>query len=139
MTQEEKNLGAVKQMFTAFDQGNIPAGLDTYAADVDFQSPATKTMQPEMPWSKPRHSRQEVASFFKELAESANPGKMETIWFTAQDDRVAVEGRNSGTAKSTGRSYEHDWIMVFTLRNGKIVRYRHYYDTADIAGAFRSQ
>ena len=138
MTTEQENLKVIKQMFTAFDQGNFPAAMDTYAEDVDFQSPATRTMQPEMPWSKPRHSRQEVASFFKELAERANLGKMETLWFTAQDDRVVVEGRNRGTAKSTGRSYEHDWIMVFTLHNGKIVRSRHYYDTADIVNAFRS-
>jgi hypothetical protein len=41
--------------------------------------------------------------------------------------------------KSTGRTYEHDWVMVFTLRKGKIVRFRHYYDTADIVVAFRRE
>lgn len=138
MAIEQKNLKVIKQMFTAFDEGNIPAGIDAYAEDVDFQSQVTRTIQPEMPWSKPSHSRQEIASFFKELTERANLGKTETLWFTAQDDRVVVEGRNRGTAKSTGRSYEHDWIMVFTLRNGKIVRSRHYYDTADIVNALRS-
>jgi len=61
-----------------------------------------------------------------------------TLGFTAQDDRVAVEGRNRGTVKSTGRGYEHDWVMVFTLHDNKIIRHRHYYDTADILVAFRS-
>jgi len=28
---------------------------------------------------------------------------------------------------------------VFTLRAGKIVRCRHYYDTADLVAAFRSE
>ena len=39
--------------------------------------------------------------------------------------------------KSPGRSYEHDWVMVFTLRDGKIIKHRHYYDTADVAVACR--
>jgi hypothetical protein len=64
---------------------------------------------------------------------------METLEFTAQGDRVVVEGRNRGSVRSTGCTYEHDWVMVFTVRGGKIVRHRHYYDTADILVAFRSK
>ena len=63
---------------------------------------------------------------------------METLEFTAQGDRVVAEGRNRGCVRSTGRTYEHDWVMVFTVRGGKIVTHRHYYDTADILVAFRS-
>ena len=138
MTREQENLHVVQQMFDAFDQGNIQAGLDIYAENVDFQSPVTRTSPSEISWAKPRHSRMEVAEYFEELFEKVQPERLETIWFTAQDDRVIVEGKNRGTAKSTGRSYEHDWVMVFTLRDGEIVRFRHYYDTADIVTAFRS-
>lgn len=92
-----------------------------------------------MPWAKPRHSREEVSSFFKELLDNVQPKKFEIFQFTAQDDRVIVEGMNSGKVKSTGCAYEHDWVMVFTLRDGKIIRYRHYYDTADILMAFRNR
>lgn len=138
MTKEQENLHVVQQMFNAFDQGNIQAGLDTYAENVDFQSPVTRTSPSEISWAKPRHSRMEVAEYFEELFEKVQPERLETIWFTAQDDRVVVEGKNRGTAKSTGRSYEHDWVMVFTVYEGKIVRFRHYYDTADIVAAFQS-
>jgi len=136
MTKEQENVRVVQQWFAAFDQGNIPAALDTFAEDVDFQSPVTRTMPLEISWAKPRHSREEVATFFKELSEKMQIERMETLWFTAQDDRVIVEGRNRGTVKSTGRSYEHDWVFVLTVREGKIIRLRHYYDTADISQAF---
>jgi len=52
---------------------------------------------------------------------------------------VVIEGRNRGIARITGRTYEHDWVMIFTLCNGKIVRFRHYYDTADVLVAFRKK
>ena len=136
MTQEQENLKVVQAMFAAFDEGNIQAGLNIYSENVDFQSPVTRTNPPEITWAKPRHSRGEVAEYFKELFEKVQPERLETIWFTAQDDRVVVEGKNRGTVKSTGRSYEHDWVMVFNVRDGEIVRFRHYYDTADILTAF---
>ncbi len=135
MMKEQENVQLVQQMFAAFGQGNLPAVLETLAEDVDWQSPTTRTQPTEISWAKPRHSREEVATFFKELLEKVQPERLETLEFTAQGDRVIVEGRNRGTVKSTGRAYEHDWVMVFTLREGKIVRYRHYYDTADIVVA----
>ena len=64
------------------------------------------------------------------------PDKLEPLEFTAQDDRVIVEGKNRGTVRSTGKAYEHDWVMVFTVRQGKIARMGHYYDSIDLRVAF---
>ena len=134
---EQENVQVVQQMFAAFGQGNLPAVLDTLAENVYWQSPVTRTVSREISWARPRHSRKEVATFFKELFEGVQPERLETLESTAQGDRVIVEGKNRGTVKSTGHTYEHDWVMVFTLREGKIVKLRHYYDTADILVAFQ--
>ena len=136
---EQENMQVVRQMFAAFDQRNLPGALNTLADDVYWQSPVTRAESKETPWSKPRHNREEVALFFKELFEKVQPERLEPLDFTAQGDRVIVEGKNRGTVRSTGRAYEHDWVMVFTLREGKIIRLLHYYDTADIMAAFRGE
>lgn len=133
---EQENVQIVKQMFEAFGKGDILAVLNVLAEDVDWQSPARRTEPGEISWAKPRHSREEVTEFFKELAEKVQTEPMEVLEYTAQGDRVIAEGKNRGTVKSTGRTYEHEWVMVFTLSNSKIVRYRHYYDTADVLMAF---
>ena len=139
MMNEQENVQVVQNLFAAFGQGNIPAALDILAEDVDWQSPVRRTRPGKISWATPRHGHKEVAEFSKELSEKMQIERMETLDFTAQGDRVVVEGKNRGTVKSTGRTYEHDWVMVFTVRGGKVVRHRHYYDTADIAVAFRSQ
>ena len=126
MTKEQENVQIVQQMFAGFDQRNLQAVLDTLAEDVYWQSPA-----------RPRHGREQVATFFKELFEGVQPERLETLQFTAQDDRVIVEGKNRGTVRSTGKNYEHDWVMVLTVRDGKILKLKHYYDTADILAAFQ--
>jgi ketosteroid isomerase-like protein len=136
---EQENVQVVQKLFAAFGQANVPAGLDILAEDVDWQSPVRRSPPGEISWAKPRHGRAEVARFLTELSERMQIERMETLEFTAQGDRVIVEGRNRGNVRSTGRTYEHDWVMVFTLRGGKIVKHRHYYDTGDILVAFRSE
>ena len=133
---EEENVEFVKQGFAALEKGDIPALLDMLAEDVDWQSPVTRTEHVEITWAQQRRGREQVAQFFKELGEAVQPENFEFLEITAQDDRVVVEGRNQGSVRSTGRTYEHEWVMVFTIRDGKITRCRHYYDTADVAVAF---
>ena len=60
---------------------------------------------------------------------------MEDAIFTAADHGVVVEGRNRNEARSTGRPYEHQWVMVFTITDGRIARFRPYYDPAGITRA----
>ena len=138
MTNEQENLQVVQQMFAAFGRGDLQGALSTLGENVDWQSPVSRHAPAQISWAKPRHGRQEVAAFFKELAEKMQIERMEVLEYTAQAGRVVVEGRNRGTARATGRAYEHDWVMVFTVQGGKIISHRHYYDTADIAAAFRS-
>jgi hypothetical protein len=135
---EQENVQVVQKLFAAFGQANIPSALDIRAEDVDWQSPVRRSPPSEISWAKPRHGRAEVAKFSTELSERMQIELTETLEFTAQGDRVVVEGRNRGSVRSTGRTYEHDWVMVFTVRGGKIVTHRHYYDTADILVAFHS-
>ncbi len=39
--------------------------------------------------------------------------------------------------KATGRTAENPWVMAFTLRDGRVVRFREYDDTASVAAAFQ--
>ncbi len=101
-----------------------------------MQSPVTKAEHFGLTWCRPRRGPGETLSFFKELSDKAIVEPFENLEFTAQGDKVVVEGSNRGTARSTGKCYEHQWVMVFTFRSGKIAGMNHYYDTADIEPAF---
>jgi steroid delta-isomerase-like uncharacterized protein len=134
---EQENVKLIQDHFAAFGRGDLEQVLNMVAEEVDWQSPATRTERTEITWSKKRHSREQVAQFFQELDSAVQPERFEIVSITAQDDRVVIEGRNQGRVRSTGHTYEHEWVMVFTIQDGKIVRNRHYYDTADIVAAFQ--
>ena len=62
--------------------------------------------------------------------------KFEFLDFIAQGAKVVVEGKNKGTVISTGRVYEHNWVMIFELKDKKIIKNQHFYDTADLVKYF---
>jgi ketosteroid isomerase-like protein len=136
---ENENVQVVKQFFDAAGKGDLDTILNLIAEKVDWQAPVTRTERDEIPFAKPRNSREEVAQYFKDLFGTVKFEKLDLFSFTAQDDRVFVEGYNRGVVLSDGRPYEHDWVMQFTIHDGKIVRHRHYYDTNDLLIAFRKK
>ncbi len=136
MTEQEKNIELVKNIFPAISKGDVDTVLSVLADNVDWQSPATNAIGEPISWAKPRKSRDEVKAFFKELYEKVKILEMKPISFAAHDDRVFVEGTLRGIVNSTGREYSFDWLMVLTLKNGKCVRMRNYYDTAATSRAF---
>jgi ketosteroid isomerase-like protein len=133
------NIAMVRQFFGALERGDLPGAIQFVGEEVDWQSPVTRTHPPEIPWSRIRRTKQEVTEFFKELGQKVKPEGFRLLQITGQDDRVVVEGQNRGTVHKTGRTYEHDWVMIFSVRDRKITRLRHYYDTGDLLGSFRGE
>ncbi len=135
----EKNIKIVKDMFIAFSRGDMAVLMSLVDENVDWQSPATRTMVKEIPWSKKRHSRAEVSMFFSEIMSRLKIDDMSYSKIVADRDMVFVEGTARGSAIPSGCFFGSDWAMSFTLRDGKVIRMRHYYDSADVAAAFHAK
>jgi ketosteroid isomerase-like protein len=127
----QENIQKVQQMYAAFGKGDIATLLNSVADNVDWQSfgPAI------VPTFGPHRGRKEVENFFGKVAEIHNFQKFEPREFIAQDDKVVCLGYYSGTGKKTGKFYEAEWAMVFTFRDGKVVKFREYTDTAAFVAA----
>ena len=55
----------------------------------------------------------------------------------AGGDQVVALGRYSGTYRETGKPMQADFAHVWTLRDGKAVRFRQYVDSALVQEAVR--
>ena len=58
--------------------------------------------------------------------------------FYADRDKVFVLGSYAGTIKRNGRKVAAEWLMVFTLRDGKLAKFREFTDTYAAEEAYRS-
>ena len=130
---EQENTETVKLMYAAFGRGDKATLVQAFDDEVEWQIAGPSAI----PICGSRHGRAQVAQFFTVLAETLETQQFEPRQFIAQDDMVVVLGHERQRAKSTGRSYEGEWVQVFTLRDGKVVKYREYFDTAAALAAFR--
>ena len=131
----EANTRIVQQAIAAFQRGDIPALLQTMTDDIAWHIPVVE----HAPHTGPRHGREAVAGFFADLAQQQTPRRFEPRQYIAQGDEVVVLGHYAWDVVPTGRQWEGDYAHVFTIRDGRIARFREYMDTGRAAAAFRPE
>jgi uncharacterized protein len=129
---EQNDVRTVHEIYAAFGRGDIPALLSAVAADVEWSIAG----QPAVPHAGKRRGRKEVEQFFPVLAATEESEAFEPREFIAQGDQVVVLGYLRSRVKATGRTYESEWAHVWTLRDGKVTRFRTYEDTAAEVAAY---
>lgn len=128
----EENTQIVKQTYAAFLRGDIEGLLKFYSDDVlwDVYGPSS------VPTAGTFRGRAGLAQFFAKVDEAMEAQSFEPQEYIAQDDQVVVLGQYTWRAKPTGRTFSSNWAHVVTLRDGKIIRFREYTDTAAAVAAF---
>jgi uncharacterized protein len=131
---EQENVQIVQRLFAEFGRGDIQAILEMLADDVEWRIPGpSDELQTAGTW----RGREDIRRMFAIVAEEAEFEQFEPREFVARGDQVVALGRWRARYKPTGRSYETEWAMVFTLREGKVARIREYSDTAAWVAATR--
>jgi hypothetical protein len=100
--------------------------LDLLADEVDWKFVGS----PRIPYSGLRRNAQEVARFFEEVAQADDIHVFEPREFIDAGESVVVLGFERSTARVEGTTFESEWVHVFTVRHGKVTRWRGFYDTA---------
>lgn len=127
----QENVQVVKNGFAAFGRGDIPGLLKLLADDVEWQSPGAG-----LPLAGIYRGHDGVANFFQKLTQEAEVLDFQPREFVAEGDRVLVVGWERMKVKATNRTIELDWIMSFTVRNGKVAVFREFTDTKALADAY---
>ncbi len=130
---EQENVRLVRRVYENFQGGNIEGLLGQLSDDVEWRLPAMENV----PFAGTRRGREQVAEFFSALAGAQDVRGFEPREFVAQGDKVVALGSYSWGVKKTGREFGGEWAHVFTVRDGKVVGFHEYTDTAAVTGAYR--
>ena len=131
---EAQNTKVVQDAYAAFGRGDIPALLGYMTDDVQWR-PVIGTSK-QVPFSGERKGKAGVAEFFKTVGETEEFQQFEPREFIAQGNTVVAIGHYRATAKAGGKSFESDFVMVFTFRDGKVATFREFTDSAGVNAAF---
>ncbi len=128
-----QNLQVVQDLFVAFGQKDLPTMLTLMTPDIEWELLGP----PELPFCGLRHGHDGVASFFQDHMGSLELTRFEIHEFLPSGDKVVVLGEEDGHALNTQKTFTNEWAMVFTLRDGKIAKWRSHENTAVMLDALR--
>jgi uncharacterized protein len=128
----EQNVLTVQRAFQNFLTGNIQGIMDACTDDITWGSYS----DPSVPFSKTYHGKSGVGEFFATLGASAEYKKFDTNEFYADDNSVLVKGYHEAVVKTTGKTFGHDFLMQFKLRDGEIFYFFSFIDILDEVEAF---
>jgi ketosteroid isomerase-like protein len=131
--QESQNTKLVQDAYAAFLRGDLQALLALLDDHIVWK-PVTGAA-PYVPTAGERRGTASVAEFFRLVAETTHFSRFEPQQFIAQGDTVVALGHYTATT-SGGGSFDSDFAMVFTVRNGRITEFRELLDSAALNAAF---
>ena len=129
-TQENKQLAI--NGYQMFLKGDIQGVLDMCADDIEW----TSADLPSVPFAGAFHGRAGVMDFFQKLGTSVEFLNYQPQSFIADEDKVAVSGVSTVRVRATGATYDDIWVHIFTMKNGKTVRFEQFHNTAAAIAAF---
>jgi len=131
---EQQNVDIVRRGYEAFGHGDLDAMMKLFDENIEWISPGPA----ELPTAGTRRGLQQVAEFFKSVNEVFEIQRFEPNAFIAQGDRVIVLGTETSRIKATDRVLDLDWAHAFTLRDGLVVAFHEYIDTAAVAAELQA-
>lgn len=104
-----------------------------FAEHVDFMCAGSE----QVPWIRPRRTRQDMADFFHTMNESFVPEERSASVsaFLVDGEDVVVMGHVSQRLKSNGKAFTIPFALHLTVCEGRIIRYHVYEDSLTVAEA----
>src|SRR5579871_4227385 len=132
---EAENIQLVKDSYAALFRGDMPAFLDMLADDFTLVMPGPA----DVPLAGTFRGKQAVADWFAVIGQHFDGKGVDFQAYIAQGDTVVVLLHEETVLRRTGRLCVDDEAHVMTIRDGQLVHWREYYDTAAYAAAYREE
>lgn len=132
---DNRNINVVRGVYDAFGRQDMQHIVDALADDVSWGIDS----KAEVPAYGILHGKQNVPKFFAAWGTTADFTKFEASNFIAAGDHVFCTLNYELVVKATGKRVVNSGCMQhWTLKDGKIVRWRGWEDTAATRDAYRS-
>jgi len=124
-------LQLVQTAYAAFGRGDVPAMLQMMSDDIEWKFIGARGL----PYTGTFHGKEAVGSWFASIPVAEEILAFEPREFISDGERVAVIGWERTKSIPRGKTFEMEWTHVFTVREGRLVRFWGIYDTEASAAA----
>jgi ketosteroid isomerase-like protein len=120
MSQEDVTV--VQSAYEAFRRGDVQAIFALLHPEIElYQSK-------RVPWGGKYKGHEEAGHFFSKLTENIEPRVEPDQYIDDEEGDVVAVGYTRGSVRATGREFEVPAVHVWTIREGKAVKFEAYID-----------
>ena len=130
---QSQNIKLVKELYAAFGRRDVQAILNLLSDNVEWG-------EPENPFNPAGGTRFGHSGFLEWInigRENEDILNLELRQFMTDSNSVAVIGYMKCMAKPTNKMYESDFVHLITIKDGKIVLFKEFFDTYIAGEAFK--
>lgn len=130
-----RNEQIVKQFYNHMLEGDYAGAMALVDEYIVWIEPGA----PDVPFGgvyNGRDSKDGIGKMFQSEAKTVQLKHFIPRNYFSSNNLVVVLGSDSATVHTTGKTYNTDWAMFFTITEGKISMVQTYMDTNAIAKAF---
>jgi hypothetical protein len=128
----QENVAIIRGMYEGFGRGDIAAVLSSLSPDVEWREAENFIYADRSPYIGPDAVLEGV---FKRLATEWEGFAVEPAELLDAGETVVAYGYYTGKYRKTGEAVRAQFAHLFTLENGKLVKFQQYTDTAQFARA----
>ena len=125
-------LNAVQKFFMGLEEGNLEKALESVHEDAVFSAPGPDSV----PIYNTFHGKEGVREFINILGEMFDTEAFEIYDIIEKDGYVFALGLMKHGVKKTGKIFECEWVLVCKIKDGKIISYKMFEDTAALEKAY---
>ena len=125
------NVETVNKIYEAFGKGDIPAIIEYLDMNVQWEQWDDNSAQKAgVPWMQARLGKEGVVEFFK-IVGGLTMRDFRVLSIMGNENQVAAEFIIEADVPGTGGYYRDEEIHLWSFNEeGKVIRLRHYTDTA---------
>jgi ketosteroid isomerase-like protein len=131
-TDSSEALRIAQEMYTFYVLGDTPGMRSLFAPDAHVVIPGDPAV---VPWAGV-YTGAQAELFHSRVKDSVDVFEYSVKSYEPHGDTVIAYCRERARAKATGKIFVNEHVGIVTVRDGKIVRYLEYGDTAAFQAAF---
>jgi ketosteroid isomerase-like protein len=128
------NITAIQNLYGAYGRRDMETLIKGFAPDIAWHAHGRAG---DFPGLGPRKGLDQLREFFHLVTTNVDFSAFSPNEFYADKDKVFVLGHYAMTVKKTGHHFASDFVHVMTFKDGRIVKFDEFLDTAGLAAAYR--
>ena len=111
------NVAIVRRLLDRLIAGDLEAPFEHYAAEIEFDAT-------HFPDGRVYHGHAGVRAFFRSFFAAVGDYVLEVHGIAELGPQVVVFTREAGRGRASGAAFDVTCAQIYTLRDGKVVRWR---------------